>query len=326
MSPDSFEEEVAVERVAYSAMRTLRRVHDRRRERRVPVDANFITLLYDAHNYSDESVYTRVAKSHFEAWRAVARWLGSAKRTEMLTATAFDGSQTYQQARFLADLMRRDYVCCLEDLWQRVAHLATGCNAGVRLWETFTVACERMPTKAIKTCSYKGAVVHVDEGCPLHWVWYGPGNWCYATMWYLIKKAARHPRDLHMFVENRAFGAASRIHQSMTKCEERWAREWPAFYELAGDLFEMHLARGYCDREVEYIIDDFSIITAHVIGIYRNMLNNFRLPRAPHIEPYLFADALLLARDAHRTSEWVPFNRMIRLHAPLGAQPGARAD
>ena len=317
MSPDSFEE-VAVERVAYSAMRTLRRVQERRRERRVPVDANFIILVYDAHNYSDESVYTRVAKSHFEAWRAVARWLGSVKRTEMLMSITFDGSQTYQQARFLADLMRREYVHCLEDLWQRVADLATGSNTGVRLWETFTVACERMSLKAIKTCSYKGAVLHVDEGCPMHWVWYGPGNWCYATMWFLIKRAAWHSRDLHVCVENRAFGAAARIHQSMTKCEERWPRQWPAFYELAGDLFEMLLARGYSDREVEYIIDDFSLITANVIGIYRNMLNNFRLPRAPHIEPYLFADALLLAWDAHRTLEWVPFNRMIRVHAPLG--------
>ena len=326
MSLDSSEEEVAVERVAYSAMCTLRRVQDRRRENRVPVDDNFITFVYDAHNYSDDSVYTRVAKFHFEAWRAVAQWLLSVKRTEMLKSITFDGSQTYQQARFLADLMRRDYVRCLEDLWQRVVHLATGSNTGVRLWETFTVACECMSFKAIKTCSYKGAVVHVDEGRPMHWVWYDPGNWCYATIWYLIKKAARHQRDLQMFVENRAFGAASRIYQSMTKCEERWPRQWPAFYELAGDLFEMLLARGYCYREVAYIIDEFSIIIAHVIGIYRNMLNNFRLPRAPHIEPYLFADALHLAWQAHRTSEWVPFNRMIRLHAPLGAQPGARAD
>ena len=144
-------------------------------------------------------------------------------------------------------------------------------------------------------------------------------------MWYLIKKAARHQRDLHMFVENRAFGAASRIHQCMSKCEDRWPRQWPAFYELAGDLFEMLLARGYCDSEVGYIIDDLSIISGHVIGIYRNMRNNFRLPRVPHIEPYLFADALFLARQAHQTSEWVPFNRMIRCHAPLGAHPGPRA-
>ena len=322
-SPDSSEEEAAVERVAYSAMRTLRRIHDRRRENRAPVDVNFITFLYDAHNYNDESVYTRVAKTHFQAWRAVASWLRAAKRTETLTSA--NGSQTYQQARFLADLMRRDYVRCLEDLWQRLAHLATGSNTGVRLWETFTVARERMPFKAIKTCSYSGAVVHVDKGRPMHWRWYDPGNWCYATIWYLIKKAARHQADSHMHaVENRAFGAASRIHQSMMKCEERWPRQWPAFYELAGDLFEMLLARGYCDRELEHIIDDLSIIIAHVIGIYRNMLNNFRLPRAPHIEPYLFADALLLARQAHRTEEWIPFSRIIRLHAPLGAQPGAR--
>ena len=323
MSPDS--EEAFQARVAYNAMVTLRRVHERRRERMLPVDPNFFTFLHDAHDYDDQLVYTRVTRNHFVAWRAVARWLRSARCSEIFTSATFDESQSYQQARFLAELMRSEYACCLDDLWAQVSRLATGSDTGVRLWETFTVAHQRMPFSAIKTCSYSAAVVHVDASRPIHWRWYDPGNWCYATIWYIIKKAARHWRDSNShYQEGRAFGAARDIHLSMRGCEVRWPRQWPAFYELAGDLFEMLLARGYCDRELEHIIDELSIIIGQVLGIYRNMRNNFRLPRVPHVEPYVFADALLAARAGHRTLEWVPFNRLIWQHAPLQAQPGAQ--
>ena len=108
----------------------------------------------------------------------------------------------------------------------------------------------------------------------------------------------------------------------MTACEYRWPRQWPAFYELAGDLFEMLLARGYCSTELEHVIDDFSLVADKVLGIYRQLHSDSRLKWTPHIEPYMFADALLTARDGHRCGRWETFNRLIRLRPePRASQP-----
>lgn len=281
----------------------------------------FSAFLRSALDYGDNQVHLRVSRMHFMAWRAAAAWLRAGRRVTV----SVDSSPSYPQARFLGDLMRVEYARHLNALWTWLTHMATGSNTSVRAWETFTVAHDHMPWAAIKTCSYSGAVVRVSRGRPQHWLWYDPGNWCYAAMWHLLKKTARHWKDVYRPVQGSREGkAAARIHQSMAACETRWPRQGTAFYELVGDLFEMLLARGYCSAELEHVIDDLSLIVAEILAIYRNMQANSRMSASPHIEPYLFADALLTARGAHQrpgADSWSIFHRVCRSRAPAGAQP-----
>ena len=69
------------------------------------------------------------------------------------------------------------------------------------------------------------------------WGWYDPGNWCWATVWFLVRKLSRmlatqceHARHLHL---------------AMNECETRWPRQGAHFWELVGDLFEASLSHGY---------------------------------------------------------------------------------
>ena len=276
------------------------------------------TFIRDALDYNDDAVPRRQVAKVLRAWRQVAKFLRAARPDPFATAH----SVSYYRARFLAQLMRSEYARHLNELWGWLLRMATGSSTSIRVIETFHVAHTHMPFPAVKMCSYSGAVVRVKNRKPQHWQWYDPGNWCYATIWYLLWKVARHwqkttdqdPRSLE-------FMAACRLLQSMTACEYRWPRQWPAFYELAGDLFEMLLARGYCSTELEHVIDDFSLVTDKLLGIYRSLRSNHS-QATPHIEPYLFADALLSARSGHRSGQWETFNRLIRLRPePRASQP-----
>ena len=90
----------------------------------------------------------------------------------------------------------------------------------------------------------------------------------------------------------------------------RWAEDGRIVsprWEVLGDLCEMALARGYCDRDAEVIITAMSRVACLIIEIDGVLMN--RCPRGHmeplgYIEPTLFADALLMAACSHTSGNF----------------------
>ena len=133
-------------------------------------------------------------------------------------------------------------------------------------------------------------------------------------MWHLIRKAARHWGN-HYESEAGKF-RARRLQLSMNLAEHRFAR-WAEDggvicprLEVLGDLCEMALARGYCNKDAEVIIPALSRVACLILEIYGMLMN--QCPRGHmeprgYMEPSHYADALLMAACGHRSSNFTKF-------------------
>ena len=121
------------------------------------------------------------------------------------------------------------------------------------------------------------------------WKWYDPGNWCYATVWFLLRKLSRNRAEQGEH--------ARHLHLAMTECETRWPRQGKHFWELVGDLFEASLSYGYKETAREHVVHSLSIVchyvrAFHIVLHINNPLHNRRV--AISVSPHQFADALFL--------------------------------
>ena len=155
------------------------------------------------------------------------------------------------------------------------------------------------------------------------WKWYDPGNWCYATVWFLVRKLSR----------NRATQCehARHLHLAMNECETRWPRQGAHFWELVGDLFEASLSHGYRETAREHVVHSLSIVCYCVLA-FKSVLDTNNPPhnrRVPiSVSPYHFADALLCAHAAHKFNTgalWARFYNVVSNDGrPQPARPTPR--
>ena len=111
----------------------------------------------------------------------------------------------------------------------------------------------------------------------------------------------------------------------MTLAERRWGRwtrhvpgrehpEADPRYEVLGDLLEFCLGRAHYDDQLNDVILCLSELACYVTEIWFVLSTNcrpgFRVPR--RVLPQHFADALLVARQAHRSQSWHEFTTMAR--------------
>lgn len=271
----------------------------------------------------------RFLKLAFKGWRRHARWERAARRYQQLSGTVGFDRPLERQARFLHELGRDTYRSRLDDLWTMLQDMVTGVSSGMgqtgrAAAEFFTLAHTSLNFRTIKLFSYNGALTRLRPNNahvwrPHHWLWYDPGNYSYACLWYLVKKVARHYRKLYepplvatyaggelLHWEQRPpppqYTAANDLYFSMRACEERWPRQAPALYEMVGDLWEALLATGYEDAHLEYIIDNLSTIVDTFRQIFAACRYNALAPDS-WIQPYHFADVLLTARSGNRRPE-----------------------
>ena len=114
-----------------------------------------------------------------------------------------------------------------------------------------------MSLKHVKICSHCGACVRwnrTERRPEKQWKWYDAGNWVYATVWHLLRKAARFLLELP--ADGPLHKRADRLERTMAHAQDRWQRIFgsPRSWELLGDLVELALARGYLEPSLEPIV------------------------------------------------------------------------
>ena len=245
-----------------------------------------------------EGIVTRVFFNH---WKSTRR-----ERREPTTPLHQQGT-----LRVLLYLDERQFKDPLEELWDSLKIAVCG-DVGVYLTQSWAIASLQMPMAAIKTCSYCGACLRwrrLDNRPVRGWHWYDPGNYTYAVIWHMIRKAARH------FSEHARHQAgqrcAARLLKTMLIAATRWSsitNGGPRGWEITGDLIELVLGRGYYCEELEFVIKAISKFACYADEIYVVIMTNVR-PECtePWISPEDFATALLMARSGHCTGCWHDF-------------------
>ena len=227
---------------------------------------------------------------------------------------------------FISALRELQFQQPLFALWTLLEDIVCWKTPGRTLETTVQIATLFMRYHLIKRGSHVGALLCWDRLAqrPVRgWRWYDCGNWFYACMWYLLRKAARHFSAGCRCNSGRERAAS--LLAAMRLAESRWARwtcqasgsghpEADPRYEVLGDLLEFTLGRAYYDDQLHDVIHCLSNLACYVTEVWYVLSTNcppgFRVPH--RVRPQHFADALLIARQSHRSQSWDEFTTMAR--------------